>query len=181
MDNWFPTAAAKGPSLGVFSSAAISADGRHLFISGNRTSIEVADNGHLVESNEHLGLTVVNLETWSRVDAPDLDVQFVRNDGGMVLGVNTISEQPWEDELYVFDVDLEGNVAAAGPFIVRSGGCQLTGDLGHLVCTEHEGSSTTLLRVVSIDSGDTVAERTISSGDYFHPNGVLEEWAPASP
>ena len=181
ISNWFPAALAKGPSLGIYSSAALAGDGRHLFISGNRTSIEVAENGHLVESSEHLGLTVVDLETWSKVDAPDLDLQFVQSGGGeKILGINTVSQQPWEDELYVFDVDLEGHVTAAGPYIVQAGGCQLTVTADHLVCTEEKGDST-LLRVVSIASGETVAERTISAADYFHPNGVLEDWAPTSP
>ncbi len=179
IDNWFPTAVAKGPTLGVHSSAALSADGRHLFISGNRTTIEVADNGHLVETNEHLGLTVVDLATWSTVDAPDLDLQFVRYDGGMVQGINTISQVPWAEELYVMDIDPEGTVTALGPFTVHGGGCQLTEDVEHLVCTEHSGNST-LLRVVSIHSGETIAERAVSSADYFHPNGVLEDWAPIS-
>lgn len=177
--NWFPAAVAKGPSLGIYSTAALSSDGRYLFISGNRHMIEVADNGQLVESSEHLGLTVVDIETWSKVAAPELDLQHVRNDGGMVLGVNTISQQPWHDELYVMDVDSDGVVRSMGPFLVRGGGCQLGGETEHLVCTEHSGE-TTLLRVVSLQSGETLAERAVSSADYFHPNGVLEDWAPIS-
>ncbi len=177
--NWFPTAVAKGPSLGTRSSAALSADGRHLFISGNRITIEVSENGQLVDSSEHLGLTVVDLENWSKIDAPDLDMQYVRSDGGMILGVNTLSEQPWEDEIYVLGIGPGGSVTTQGPFAVHSGGCQLITDGAHLVCTEYR-EERTLLRVVSLDSGATVAEREISSGDYFHPNGLLEDWAPRS-
>lgn len=181
ISNWFPKAVAKGPSLGTYSSAALAADGRHLFISGNRVSIEVAPNGHIEEFNEPLGLTVVDLETWAAIDAPDVGVQFVRNDGGKVLGVSTVSQQPWEDELFVLDVDSRGAVTATGPFIVRSGGCQLIADAQHLICTEQTENDSSLLRVVSIESGETVAERSISVADYFHPNGVLEDWAPISP
>lgn len=177
--NWLPMAHAKGPSLGTHSSAAVSADGRYLFVSGNRLTVEVSDNGQLVESSEHLGLTVVDLETWSEVVAPDIDLQYVRGDGGRILGVNTLSEQPWEDELYVLGMGSEGSVTTLGPFTVQSGSCQLLAEGEHLVCTEYR-EDTTMLRVVSLDNGATLAERAISSGDYFHPNGLLEDWAPIS-
>ncbi len=175
--NWVPAATAKGPTLGVHSSAALSADDRYLFISGNRTTVETGADGVLVETSEHLGLTVVDLETWSALDVPDLAVQYVRSDGGRVLAVDTVSLEPWRDELYVLDVGPDRALVVLGPFGIRSGGCQLTGGGDHLICTEH-GHDSTHLRTIAVETGQTVAERTVSSADYIHPNGVLEDWPP---
>ena len=175
--NWIPAATAKGPSLGTYSSAALSPDGRHLYISGNRQVVETAADGSLIDASEHMGLMVIDTDTWDAIDTPDLTIQFVRSSNGQVLGTDTISLQPWTDHLYLLSVGETGTIETRGPFTNSSGLCESFADGGHLICFEY-GSTATQIQVIDIETQSTIAERAIGSADVFHPNGVLEDWRP---
>lgn len=174
---WMPAASAKGPSLGTNSSAALSHDGRYLFISGNRQVVDTADDGGLIDESEHLGLTVVDTETWQTVDSPDVPIQFVREVTGSVLGVDTTSIQPWVSDHYLLSIDESGTVVSRGPFTVAGGGCALTPDQGYLLCSEH-GSSGIHIQMIDVETMETVTGRVIGLEDVLHTNAVLEDWLP---
>lgn len=174
---WIPAATAKGPSLGTNSSAALSPDGRYLYISGNEQVVETADDGSLIDESEHLGLTVVDTETWNVVESPDLPIQYVRASNGGVLAVDTISFQPWTSDYYVISTQESGRVAAQGPFTVEGGGCDLTLDLSPLLCIEHL-SSAAHIRLIDIDTTETIARKPIGLEDALHPNLILEDRLP---
>lgn len=173
---WIPAASAKGPSLGTYTSAALSPDGRHLYISGNRQVVETAADGSLIDTSEHMGLMVIDTETWEAIDTPDLTIQFVRSSNGQVLGTDTISLQPWIDHLYVLSVSETGMIETRGPFANSSGLCESSGG-GHLICFDY-GSTATRIRVIDVETQATIAERAIGSTDVLHANGVLEDWPP---
>lgn len=175
---WAPAAVAKGPSLGTNSSAALSADGRFLFISGNRYDVVVTDDGSLLEESEHLGLTVVDTETWEVVAGPDLPIQFVRNAGDTILAVDTTSTSPWLDDVYVMSIDGSGAVTVEGPFTVQEGGCQPASDTTYLICSEYVSDTTQRLRVVDMATSETVSEREVGWEDYLNDNGVFVDWSP---
>ena len=173
---WAPAASAKGPALGTYTSAALSPDGRLLYISGNKQVLSTGDDGNLVETSEHLGLMVVDTETWRLTDSPDLPIQFVLGTSGGILGVDTTSLQPWVDNYYVLAGDPSGAVAQQGPFTLSGGGCDLTPDLGHLLCNEY-GSEAIHVHLIDIETGDTI-KRRIGLEDVLHSNGILEDWLP---
>lgn len=174
---WLPTAVAKGPSLGTYSSAALSPDGRYLYVSGNRYEVAEGADGGLVEESTHLGLTVVDTETWQVVDQPDLPFQFVRESNGVIVGVDTRSTAPWIDDVYTLSIDDTGVVAYEGPFTVEGGGClPMTGG-SHLVCSDYVDANQGL-SVVDMGTGDVIVELVIGQNDYLEENGVLQDWAP---
>lgn len=176
---WIPVASAKGPSLGIYSSAALSPDGTHLFISGNRQVVETAADGSLIDTSEHMGLMVLDTNTWKAIAAPELTIQFVRSSNGQVLGIDTISFQPWTDHVYLLSIGETGRVETRGPFPNSSGHCESMSDGGHLMCFEF-ASTDTRVKVIDVESQEVIAERTFGSSDVLHSNGVLEDWAPAS-
>lgn len=178
IESWMPAAAAKGPSLGTYSSAAISPDGRFLFVSGNRYDVITNHDGSLGEQSEPLGLTVVDTETWKVVATPDLPIQFVRNAGDTILGVETTSTSPWVDNVYVVSTDEEGAVTHLGPFTVDGGGCQPARGGSLLICSEYPSESTQRLRIVDTLTSETLSEREIGVEDYLNDNGVLVDWSP---
>jgi hypothetical protein len=169
---WMPVATAKGPSFGTYTSAALSPDGRYLFISGNRYIPTVSADGSLTEENEHLGLVVVDTETWRPVDSPDLPIQFVHATRGIVIGVDTKSFHPWVDHQYLLTVE-DGQVSVR-PLAVMNGGCGLEAGGRYLLCYESAGTRTTV-SVVDIKTLEIIAERTIGERDAIRPNGVLED------
>jgi len=173
---WTPAARAKGPELGTYSSAAMSDDGRHLFISGNQYSVAENADGALIEENEHLGVWVVNIETGEVVARHDTPIQFVRETGAGVVGVNTVSFDPWTEEIYLLEDDYE---VIQVPVTV-SGGCDLTDGGGHLICFSYPPSNLGPVTVSVLETGtlETVAQRQIGSEDTLHSNGVLEDWLP---
>jgi len=175
---WMPAAAAKGPSLGTYSSAALSADGRFLLVSGNRYDVLVNDDGSLGEESEALGLTVVDTETWEVVARPDLPIQFIRNAGDAILGVETTTTSPWVDNLYVVSTDETGAVTHLGPFTVDGGGCQPARDATLLLCSEYSSESTQWLRIIDTLTSETLSEREVGAEDYLNDNGVLVDWSP---
>ncbi|MGH8945939.1 MAG: hypothetical protein ACRDVL_07315 [Acidimicrobiia bacterium] len=176
---WMPTAHAKGPSLGTYTSAALSDDGRYLFISGNGQTIETADDGTLVEGSKHLGLLVVDTETWRAVPHPDLPIQYVRKAGAFILGVNTTSFQPWTDEYHVLSIDQPGTLQIRGPITVSDGRCQPTTEGRHLLCAEWK--SKVDYRLIDIETLEVVAMRTATRDDTLLPNGVLIDLPPRLP
>lgn len=175
---WMPAAAAKGPSMGTYSSAAVSADGRFLLVSGNRYDVLVNDDGSLSEESEALGLTVVDTETWEVVARPELPIQFVRNAGDAILGVETTSTSPWVDNVYVVATDETGAVTHLGPFTVEGGGCQPARGATLLLCSEYSSESAQRLRVIDTLTSETLSEREIGVEDYLNDNGVLVDWSP---
>ena len=175
---WIPAAAAKGPSLGTYSSAALSADGRFLLVSGNRYDVLVNDDGTLDEENEALGLTVVDTEAWVVVARPELNIQFVRNAGDAVLGVETTSTSPWVDNVYLISTDETGAVTHLGPFTVDGGGCQPARGASLLLCSEYPSESAQRLRVIDTLTSETLSEREIGVEDHLDENGVLVDWSP---
>jgi hypothetical protein len=164
--------------LGTYSSAALSADGRFLLVSGNRYDVLVNDNGSLGEESEALGLTVVDTETWEVVARPELPIQFIRNAGDAILGVETTSTSPWVDNVYVVSTDEMGAVTHLGPFPVDGGGCQPARDATLLLCSEYSSESTLWLRVIDTLTSETLSEREIGAEDYLNDNGVLVDWSP---
>jgi hypothetical protein len=177
---WMPTASAKGPSMGTYSSAALSTDGRFLFVSGNRMNVETSQAGGLVEVEEHLGLTVVDTETWRLLESPDLTIQHVRKTGGQVIGVDTVSTNPWISEVYLFDIDPTRLVSYLGPVTQRDGGgCVSARDDSQLVCTDYQGGGA---NVHLIDSTTMSSLTTIKTGDHdvVHAIGVMEDWLPSN-
>lgn len=175
---WMPAAAAKGPSMGTYSSAALSADDRFLFVSGNRYDVVTNDDGSLVEENEHLGLIVVDTETWDVVARHDLAVQFVRNAGQAVLAIDTTVTPRWQDDYYVVSTDANGVVSYQGPFGVRDGGCEAALDGSHLICSEYLADTSQRLRVVDIHTSETTDGPDVGPEDYLDVNGVLVDWSP---
>ncbi len=173
---WMPSALAKGPSLGTNTSAALSPDGSYLFISGNEQTIEIAAAGTLVEENEHLGLVVVDTETWRSVATPDVPIQYVFSAGGDVMGVNTTSFQPWIDDYYLLSIDQTGTVEARGPLTIWSGSCEQTSGRQHLFCTEHRSGLE--VRLVDIETLETLSKRVMHQEDTLLPNGVLVDRPP---
>lgn len=173
-----PTASAKGPSLGTFSSAALSPDGRFLFISGNRFEFAEGPHGSLVEESTHLGLTVIDTETWQVVDQPDLPFQFVRESGGVVFGVDTRSTSPWIDDVYSVSIDDEGVVSHTGPFTVEGGGCNSVIGGSRVVCSSFSDAGQSL-RVVDLPTGAIIAGLDVGHEDYLQENGVLQDWSPS--
>lgn len=175
---WMPTAAAKGPFMGTNSSAALSPDGRYLFISGVRYDVSTAEDGGVVEENQHLGLTVVDTESWEIVARPDLPFQFVRNAGEVILGTNTQSISPWVDHLYVLSIDDAGDLSYGEPVTVENGGCRPS--LGTmLICTEHTGS-TQQLRLMDPVTAEVVEGPRIGPEDALEANGVLVDRRPVT-
>jgi hypothetical protein len=156
----------------------LSSDGRYLFISGNRYDVLEGSDGDLVEESTPLGMTVVDTETWGVVDHPDLPFQFVRESGGVTIGVNTKSTSPWVDDVYMVSVDGEGTMAYAGPFTVEGGGCQPVRDLSKLVCSAYGDVSQTL-RLIDTTTGEVSLQLEIGTEDYLDENGVLHDWAPS--
>lgn len=175
---WMPAAAAKGPSMGTYSSAALSADDRFLFVSGNRYDVVAGGDGSLVEENQHLGLVVVDTETWDVVARPDLAVQFVRNAGQAVVAIDTTVTPRWQDDYYVVSTDPSGAVSYQGPFSVRDGGCEPALDGSHLICSEYLGDTSQRLRVVDIQTSETTDGPEVGPEDYLEVNGVLVDWSP---
>jgi len=175
---WVPPALAKGPSLGTYSSAALSPDGRHLFISGNEQTIEIAADGTLDERSRHLGLVVVDTETWRPVGTPDLQVQYVFNAGVHVMGVNTTSFQPWTDDYYFLSIDETGTFQARGPLTVLSGHCEPATDGQHLLCSEQRSGLES--RLVDIETLETLSRRAMFQEDTLLPNGVMVDRPPRS-
>ena len=175
---WIPSAAAKGPSIGTYSSAALSPDERYLFISGNRSDVTEDAEGHLIEEGRALGLTVVDTETWRIVDHSDLPFQFVRNAGGAMLGVDTRSTSPWVDDVYVLSTDDNGTMSHLGPFTVQGGGCQLPDGASRLICSEYVSEMVQTFTVVDLATLEVIPGPTIGMEDYLHDNGVLVDWSP---
>lgn len=175
---WIPSAAAKGPSIGTYSSAALSPDGRYLFISGNRSDVTEDSEGHLVEESEALGLTVIDTETWRIVDHSDLPFQFVRNAGAAMLGIDTRSTSPWVDDVYVLSTDDDGTMSHLGPFTVQGGGCQLSDESSRLICSEHVSDTVQTFTVVDLATLEVIPGPTIGMEDYLYDNGVLVDWSP---
>jgi hypothetical protein len=175
---WTPAAAAKGASIGTYSSAGLSPDGRYLFISGNRYDVTEDAEGQLVEESEALGLTVVDTETWQIMDQSDLPFQFVRNAGGAMLGVDTRSTSPWIDDVYVLSTDDRGTVSHLGPFTVEGGGCQLAAEPSRLICSEYVSDTVQTFTVVDLATLEVIPGPTIGVEDYLHDNGVLVDWSP---
>lgn len=173
---WMPSASAKGPSLGTNTSAVLSPDGSYLFISGNEQTIEIAADGTLLEGNEHLGLVVVDTETWRSVATPDVPIQYVFSAGVHVIGVNTTSFQPWTDDYYFLSIDQTGTIEARGPLTIRSGSCEQTSGRQHLLCTEHRSGMK--VRLVDIETLETLSERVMHQEDTLLPNGVLVDRPP---
>jgi hypothetical protein len=174
---WMPSAAAKGPQLGTYSSAALSPDGRFLLISGNRYDVVIAEDESLVEENEHLGSTVVDTDTWQVVARPELPIQFVRSSGNMILAVDTVSTSPWIDDYYVASVEGSGELTYQGPVTIEGGFCQPIPDPSRLVCSEYTDVSQSL-KVVDLANLGIVEGPTIGQEDQLHQNGVLEDWTP---
>ena len=175
---WMPAAPAKGPSLGTNSSAALSEDGRYLFMSGNTQVVTTADDGTLAEDSEHLGLLVADTETWRQVARPDLPIQNVRAIRGGVIGVNTTSFQPWRSDYYLMSIDQAGVLDVRGPVEVTGGSCEQSSDSRYLLCTEYV--SPARLRVIDMETLETVAQRVIGEEDTLLPNGVLVDSLPRS-
>lgn len=173
--NWIPPASAKGPELGTYTSAALSADGRFLLISGSRYDVSFADDGSLVEESEHLGLTVVDTESWGVVDQSDLPFQFVRNLDETILGGNTRWISTWVDDIYVISIDEAGAISYRGPVTVE-GGCQAAFQ-GMLACSEYVGS-TQQLRLIDLETLETLEGPTIGDEDWLNDRGVLVDWRP---
>jgi hypothetical protein len=174
---WMPTAYAKGPSLGTYSSAALSSDGRYLYISGNKQVIATAGDGSLIEEGEHLGVGIVDTETWQLVESPDLPIQFVREVASAVMGVDTTSIQPWTDNYYLLSMDGLGDFVARGPITVTGGACELTPDRRYLLCSEYR-SDAIHVRMIDIQTMETSTGRTTGLEDVLHPNAILEDWLP---
>jgi hypothetical protein len=175
--SWMPAASAKGPSLGTYSSAALSEDGRYLFMSGNKQVITVAADGTLGEDSEHLGLLAVDTETWRPMATPDLPIQFVRVIEGGAIGVDTTSFHPWTDDYYLLSIDRAGVLDVRGPVEVPGGSCEQSSDGRYLLCTQ---DSTSKVRVIDMETLETVAERSIGHQDALLSNGVLVDSLPRS-
>ena len=173
--SWMPTAAAKGPQLGTYSSVALSPDGRYLLVSGNRELVETGEDGTVTERSDHLGLTVVDTKTWKIIAAPDVPIQFIYPAGGVVVGVDTTSFQPWVDNLWLLSVSESGAVTSQGPFTVTNGGCDVRSDFGHLICFENGH-----VRIIDIETHETLVRPAIGLGDRVHSNDVLEDWLPTT-
>lgn len=170
---WMPTASAKGPSLGTYSSAALSPDGRYLYVSGNRSDVVMREDGVLVEEQEHLGLTVVDTETWNVVATPEFEIQFVRNAGDAVIGVNNILNAPWVDDYYLFVMGESGGLSHWGPFTSREGGCDPTPDAGRVMC-----SGSGRVELVDVATMETIADLAIGYEDTVHAVTVVQDARP---
>ncbi|MCI0545404.1 MAG: hypothetical protein L0Z49_13340 [Actinobacteria bacterium] len=169
---WFPAASAKGPQLGTYSSASLSDDGNYLFISGNAYEFSESADGVLVEESRPLGAWVVDMRTWEVVARPETPIQYIRESGQGIIGVNRVSVHPWIEEIYLLSDDYEVTV---GPLRVEDGGCGLTVEGSHLHCYSWSDLE---LSVVEVATLETVAGRRIGTEDTLHPNGVLEDWLP---
>lgn len=174
---WMPAATAKGPGLGTNSSAALSPDGRYLYISGNRQEVATADDGSIIEESNHLGLIAVDTETWTTIDTPDLTVQSVRASNGGVLVVDTTSFQPWISDYYVIFADESGQVMYQGPLTVEGGTCDLVANQIQLLCIEHT-SSTKHIRLVDVETAETLTRRPVGFEDSLHANQILQDNPP---
>lgn len=174
---WMPTAAAKGPSLGIYTSAALTPDGRYLFVSGNEVTPVQGEDGTLLEETHHLGLTVVDTESMELVSAPELPIQFVADLSGTIFGIDTTSITPWEDDYYLLTVGETGQVEHRGPFSAAGGGCQPVSGSSRLLCTG-QGSSSTNTLLIDITTGESTEGPSLDWEDSLHPNGVLEDWFP---
>jgi hypothetical protein len=176
---WVLTATAKGPSLGTFSSAALSEDGRYLLISGNRYEVAEGSDGSLVEESRYLGLTVVDTQTWRVVAQPELPVQFVRESRGVIFGVDTRSTSPWIEDVYVVEVDETGTLSHQGPLsLMEGGGCITPVGDSQIVCSDYSGAHQNL-SVVDLTSGEVLASTHIGREDWILDNGVVVDWAPS--
>jgi hypothetical protein len=176
---WIPTATAKGPSLGTNSSAALSEDGRYLFVSGNRYEVAEGSDGSLVEERRYLGLTVVDTQTWRVVAQPELPVQFVRESRGVIFGVDTRSTSPWIEDVYVVEVDETGTLSHQGPLsLMEGGGCITPVGDSQIVCSDYSGAHQNL-SVVDLTSGEVLASTHIGREDWILDNGVVVDWAPS--
>lgn len=169
---WVPAASAKGPSVGTYSSAALSGDGRHLYLSGNESGVIESSGGTLVEDSEPLGVWVIDTETWRTVQYHDTPIQFVSEAGAGILGVATISFNPWVSEIYLLSPDFE---VVNGPVNVGDGGCEVTID-GHLLCISYRSGQEVSL--IETETLETVGSLVIGWEDTLHSNGVLEDWLP---
>lgn len=176
---WMPTAAAKGPSLGTYSSAALSPDGRFLFISGTRLDVVEKAGIGLVEESNHLGLTVVDTERWQVVDQPELPFQFVRESGDVVIGVDSWSTSPWMEDVYVVSIDDDGTVSHLGPFGVQGGWCFKVTGSSILVCSNYSETNQTV-DLVDTGTGEVLATFDIGEVDSLLENGVLVDWVELS-
>ena len=172
---WMPAASAKGPSMGTYSSAALSPDGRYLFVSGNRSDVEIEADGSLVEVQEHLGLIVVDTETWELVESPELNIQFVRNAGGLILGIDTRVGKSVIHAYYLLEIDDGGALTYRGPFSTAGGWCDSTPDPTRLLCLQ-EGRA----QLIEFETMQPVAELDIGYEDMVHGIGVLEDWVPSA-
>ena len=131
--------------------------------------VEKADG--LEEEDTHLGLTVVDNEGWQVVARPDLPLQFIRDSGDVVIGVNTVSTTTWTEDIYVISMDDTGSLAYAGPFTTVGGGCSSFGN-SRLLCFGYSGQVGTR-SVVDISTGDVLTELEFGDNDDLLENGVL--------
>jgi hypothetical protein len=165
--------------LGTNSSAALSGDGRYLFVSGNRYEVAEGSDGSLVEESRYLGLTVVDTQTWRVVAQPELPVQFVRESRGVIFGVDTRSTSPWIEDVYVVEVDETGTLSHQGPLsLMEGGGCITPVGDSQIVCSDYSGAHQNL-SVVDLTSGEVLASTHIGREDWILDNGVVVDWAPS--
>jgi hypothetical protein len=173
---WVPIALAKGPYLGTSTSAALSPDGRFLLISGDRYETKESADG-LIEETIPLGVTVVDTETWEVVEQKRLPFESIRTSGGVILGVKTRSQSPYED-VYALSVNGSGEISHVGPVPVHEMQCQ-PASASRMVCAESVGFESQRLSVVDLTTGDTTKGPEVGLTDHLVGSSVLMDWAPS--
>jgi len=172
LEFWMPGANAKGYQLGTSTSAELSVDGTLLYLGGSEFTVEPGGYG-LVEQRKPLGVLVIDTTDWTLVEKIDLPIEWVfESEGGVVIGVSTISTTPWLQEFYVL-----GPEPRRIPVPEGFESCFEYLAAGYLHCHDYESSGQTIT-VLDLESFEVVSTKTIGDGDNLEPPGVLVDWRP---
>jgi len=171
---WVTSAQAKGPSLGTVSSAALSPDGRFLYVSGAHYRPGEGPDGELIETREPKGITVVDTSSWKAAVIHDAPVGSVAIWHNVVIGSTLTSTEPWTEHYHMLSPDDPTTLVDMGPM---AGSCEPWQPDDILLCYEHLGG-TSLLSLVDMTDMEVVATRQVDSSDYFLRGGVLLDSLP---
>lgn len=164
---WMPAATAKGPSIGTYTSAALSDDGRFLFVSGNRLDVkESEDSDAVAEVTRPQGVYIVDTESWTVRQHIDIPVGFINGHyhPRWIVGIG-------ESGLHLFDRDDPGTfekveVEQPGTLSIEN----FSYDEGYLYLTR--GAR---LEVLDLITGELLGDRLMGSADSIVGQGVLED------
>lgn len=171
---WVTPAQAKGPALGTVSSAALSPDGRFLYISGNHHRPGEGSDGQLIETREPEGITVVDTDSWKAVAVHEAPVGSVGIWHDVVVGAEVITTEPWTEHFYMLAPEDPTTLIDMGPM---PGPCEPWQHDNTLLCYQHQGGISRL-SLVDMTDMSVVATRQVDSSDYMLRGGVLLDSLP---